>query len=118
MIRVELDMFSGRENPAWALDAAESSRFVEVLRNLEPTAYVQTDAGLGYRGFRTTGVPGFDAVVVRRDIVQLRRHNRVETLHDSGHCLEALLLTSAKARIDSDLYELVAGWIRNGPTTN
>lgn len=57
---VELDVFSGRVNPLWQLDAGQEQRVRALQQGLpergEPMA---EPPGLGYRGFRYTldGVP-------------------------------------------------------------
>lgn len=48
---VELDVFSGRENPRWTLTAQETARVEELLRGL-PGAPDAPPPGLGFRGFR------------------------------------------------------------------
>jgi hypothetical protein len=50
---VELDLFSGRPNPAWELDDATTKQLRRLLGSLAavPTR-PQEPPGLGYRGFR------------------------------------------------------------------
>lgn len=50
---IELDVFSGRPNPRWHLDAPTTAQLIEIHRRLEPT-FVPTaePPALGYRGFR------------------------------------------------------------------
>ena len=52
-VPVELDIFSGRENPRWVLDRTGSDRLRELHRRLR-SGQPSTDEppGLGYRGFR------------------------------------------------------------------
>jgi len=47
---VELDVFSGRPNPTWALTAAEGDDLLARSKCL-PAADEEMSAGLGYRGF-------------------------------------------------------------------
>jgi hypothetical protein len=48
-LRIELDVFSGRPNPSWVLDAQQSAL---VAARIRPGAACTTkEAGLGYRGF-------------------------------------------------------------------
>lgn len=53
-IEVELDIFSGRENPRWQLAPEMTSKLVDLLLADEVRSSVPTPAaapGLGYRGF-------------------------------------------------------------------
>ena len=53
MFEVELDIFSGRPNPRWTLDAAEESELITRLldRSVPIGPVAITDGKLGYRGF-------------------------------------------------------------------
>jgi len=58
MFEIELDIFSGRPNPRWTLDAAEGKEFLtRLLDRTVPMAPISSREGLGYRGFicRATG---------------------------------------------------------------
>lgn len=49
---VELDIFSGRPNPRWQLDAPGAGRLLELHRHLTAGARPSAEPpGLGYRGF-------------------------------------------------------------------
>jgi hypothetical protein len=48
---VELDLFSGRPNPRWELDARGRDHLAQLLRRLRPAAAAADLPGLGYRGF-------------------------------------------------------------------
>ncbi|KQS48110.1 MULTISPECIES: hypothetical protein [unclassified Sphingomonas] len=51
-MRVELDIFSGRPNPVWELDAPGSTALVTRLASLSEHAPGAVELqGLGYRGF-------------------------------------------------------------------
>ena len=53
MFDIELDIFSGRPNPRWTLNAAEEAELLQrLLDRTVPTAPMTiTDGKLGYRGF-------------------------------------------------------------------
>ena len=59
MFEVELDIFSGRPNPRWTLNAAEEAELLQrMLDRVVPIApSTIADGKLGYRGFlvRATG---------------------------------------------------------------
>ena len=51
-MRVELDMFSGRPNPVWQLDAVAEQELLELERALQPAGRLANEPpALGYRGF-------------------------------------------------------------------
>ena len=50
-MKIELDMFSGRPNPAWEPSAGEQAEITARLLNLPPSPPVMEPDGLGYRGF-------------------------------------------------------------------
>lgn len=51
-IEVELDIYSGRENPRWSLDSAQATRVVTLLRSEGRQMLPEPRRpALGYRGF-------------------------------------------------------------------
>ena len=51
-IEVELDVFSGRPNPRWDLDADTEAEVLAILqRDAHAAASAPAPVGLGYRGF-------------------------------------------------------------------
>src|SRR5205823_6084799 len=55
-MRVELDAFSGKQNPAWDLSDAQVKGFGRAFESLVPVDPDKRDEGkLGYRGFKVTG---------------------------------------------------------------
>ena len=53
MAQVELDLFSGRPNPAWQLDESRTRQLQQLVASLSPASTGPPDPpGLGYRGFR------------------------------------------------------------------
>jgi len=50
-LRVELDVFSGRTNPSWALTPSECEEIVTRLNRLASAAAPPAPPSLGYRGF-------------------------------------------------------------------
>lgn len=105
---VELDIFSGRENPTWILsraDAESLSSLIEKLPLSEPKPLFE---GLGYRGFIVTlPVPrtGVKSVRVYKSIVKL---GDTAFRRDAERTVERWLLTKAKSALDQELYELAA----------
>ncbi|MBM3502107.1 MAG: hypothetical protein FJX74_25930 [Armatimonadetes bacterium] len=101
---MELDVFSGRPNPAWTLTHAESEELAALLQGLaasDPSPAVYE--GLGYRGLlvRPLGGPGLRIVrgAVREDLEGGR------TWHDPDRHIERLLIEKARAQVTPDLHE-------------
>ena len=53
-VSIELDVFSGRPNPAWALEKEEAKHLNDLLQNLPVEQSPVPADGLGYRGFIVT----------------------------------------------------------------
>ena len=65
-MHVEADLFSGRPNPGWTLDAREAEEFSRLFRGLpEGGAGRQPFEGLGYRGMVVRGAEACEEVRVR-----------------------------------------------------
>jgi len=96
---VVLEIFSGRPDPSWPLDARHTG---ELLRRLEllPAAResaLPAGAPLGYRGLHVSLTEGTDGriVEVRRGYIADRRR----ILEDRGRALERWLLGTAPAEL-------------------
>lgn len=48
---IELDVFSGRQNPSWSLSEEEIMEFLEAFQDLPSADKPSQEIGLGYRGF-------------------------------------------------------------------
>lgn len=85
-IEVELDIFSGRPNPRWALSAEAAKR---LQADLEERATAESPAalGLGYRGFvirNLSGDSGTPPVVrVFRSVVTIPERDRQIAFRDT-----------------------------------
>lgn len=54
-VRIELDVFSGRENPSWELSREDAREIIALLRSKnERAAQPHPLKGLGFRGFVIT----------------------------------------------------------------
>ena len=113
-LRVELEIYSGRVNPSWAIDADAAAEFRRRLAAL-PTAASAPDTAeaLGYRGLRVTGrADGAAEIVVARGGVTVRRAASASgTFRDDGRALERWLLDTGRAALDPALYAYVVGEI-------
>ena len=112
ILRIELDIFSGRENPFWILTSNESQVFMEKVLSLPKGDKNESiDSGLGYRGFIITGdllkEKCFEEIRVFKGAANIRAKDYLINLSDSGRGLELWLIKTARTRIDEELYESV-----------
>ena len=110
MSRIELDIFSGRPNPGWDLNAAQRAELRRRLARLSPSMAKVTVPGLGYRGF------------IVRDDEELRIfHGHVLPGSDTDNArsaaadqeIERWLLETGKAVMDASLHDWVLQQIGN-----
>lgn len=108
-VHVEVDAFSGRPNPGWNLSDHEAAQLVERLAKLVETVPQDRSIpqGLGFRGLKISGLPGYDSLVVYRDVVESSQMNRRHQWTDSSRSLEQFLLQTARGHLDPSLYKLV-----------
>jgi hypothetical protein len=96
-LRIELDVFSGRANPSWILDRAESEALLTRLRVGRPC--VPRPDRLGYRGFLVWQIGRQAAepwLRVGHGIITPTGLGAVSRLDDGG--LEEFLIEQAAAR--------------------
>ncbi|HSG40370.1 MAG TPA: hypothetical protein VLE27_12090 [Thermoanaerobaculia bacterium] len=110
-VEVELDIFSGRPNPAWKLSEEEASQFLGMLYEL-PGAEAQPDEGkLGYRGFVVSFKDPQGQVATARiheGTVERSAGGSTEYFADKDRKLERWLLQASASRLSPDLYDIVA----------
>ncbi|HEX2092151.1 MAG TPA: hypothetical protein VHG28_07095 [Longimicrobiaceae bacterium] len=111
-MRVEADLFSGRPNPAWTLDEAESATFARLFAGLVRTAAPPwLEDGLGYRGLRVTGTDGgigeCEEVRVLRGHVAARCTDGERSYLDTERALERWLVGSARGRVDAQVLQML-----------
>jgi len=111
-IRVELDAFSGRPNPAWALNDEQARQLLALLSALPIASLaVAPNGDLGYRGFKLTGVPGEPEVFVGRGRVIAAGPGKVRCRMDDPRAIEAFLLDTARGHLDGPLWQAVVSLI-------
>jgi len=110
-LKVELDIFSGRSNPAWELGEREMSEFESMIQRALPARGEVELPVLGYRGF----------VVYRPEPLrvfqnQLLKHRDQTPVEQSvatvGTHVELWLLERGKALLDGSVYDAVRDAIR------
>jgi hypothetical protein len=115
-MQTELDIFSGRENPAWKLNDEQSKEFLARFKSLEPNESKKPFfGGLGYRGLRVTMLEGYDEVRIWNTIVETRRGDKRERWRDKDRALEKYLFRTGKDHLDSSLYDRIASEIDKSP---
>jgi hypothetical protein len=106
---VELDLFSGRPNPTWALDERSAQQIQQLIDSLAPTHLPPPEApALGYRGFRVSLEDRSYRVWNTHVIVAAGDHRA-----DPDRKVETFLLDHLPAE-HSDLRELVDARARRG----
>lgn len=113
-VQVELEVYSGRPNPSWALRADQAAEYRRRLDALPAAAAApHADDALGYRGLRVTD--GAAEVRVARGGVTARRGAETRALRDEGRAFERWLVETGRGALDPALYEYVAGEVRSAP---
>jgi hypothetical protein len=98
---VEVDLFSGRPNPAWVLSEAQVRRLLEIWNGLKPAdpAGSEQFPRLGYRGLTLAG-PGDERWIASGGVVTHASSSPVpehERRSDPERRFEGALLNSAPA---------------------
>lgn len=106
MTEVELDVFSGRPNPVWRLDAAAETRLNDLIAAAAPVASGRISDGLGYRGF-VVRYPDRTVRVQRGTIVIERGADR-QYRADPDRAVERWLLVTGHAALDAGIREFAA----------
>jgi hypothetical protein len=93
--RVELDLFSGRPNPAWQLSADEAAAFSSRIAGLPAAEQMPARDALGYRGILvfTHGEGAPRSVKVRDGIVSVEQSGDVRSYRDTRQIERWLLET-------------------------
>jgi hypothetical protein len=106
--KVELDMFSGRENPTWTLSRTDTETLLAMIETTSPSHPKPLFDGLGYRGFVVrfpVPVAGVKSVRVFKGTIKL---GTTSCREDAERTIERWLLTKAKSALNQQLYELAA----------
>ncbi|QSQ20888.1 hypothetical protein JY651_37550 [Pyxidicoccus parkwayensis] len=109
--RASVDMFSGREAPAWDLASTDARDVRQAVQALPATTRAMPDVGLGYRGFEVKWEDGAHAKVYR-DIVEYTQGGRTVLLEDAGRKLEQRLLSGARQHLAPDLFTAVESQVQ------
>lgn len=111
-LRVELDVFSGRENPTWILSTQDEWVFIEKFRTLPKIkGEVSGWNGLGYRGLivRCGSIEdkSVGEIKIHNGTVSAIIENNASNYSDPGRVLELWLVKTAKDHIEDKLHESI-----------
>ncbi len=121
---VEVDLYSGRPNPAWPLTPEEVAQLVERIDGLAPADQAEPPGRLGYRGLR------FGLQAQGREIASgesfdghLRFQDSAGSRHlaDPGGEVERWLIETGEGKIEPQVYQTLrneaeSSWTRKkGP---
>lgn len=116
-MQVELDIFSGRENPNWSLTAEQATAVRQKLSSLpdNPNPSPAIFNGLGYRGFLLTDTIDERLISVWRETVIIRHGAARLAKVDRERYLEQLLLQTARSHLEPELFRWVQTQIEAAP---
>ena len=107
-MQVEADVFSGRPNPRWPLDAALGAELARRLGELPAARPEPPFEGLGYRGLVVTGLEGeCPEVRVHDGRVRAECGGETRAWADAGRALERWLLATGEGRVEPATMELL-----------
>lgn len=110
-LKVELDIFSGRPNPAWELGERDASEFESMIQRARPARGTVELPALGYRGFVVYRPEPWR--VFQSQLLKLRDHTSVEqSVSTVGADVERWLLERGKALLEGSVYDAVRDAIR------
>lgn len=117
-MQASLNIFSGRPDPHWLLNAAETEILLQKVQSLDSTVTdLVKPEELGYRGISVRsldpGATNFVELTAFRNIVWVTRVNGdVHILADKSNSIEVWLLGTAGPHLPSDLLDYAAREIK------
>ena len=112
-MQVEADIFSGRPNPRWTLDEADTAVVAAMLGALRPAPRAPAEApGLGYRGVVLTGVeaayPGCSEVRLHGATATVTCIEGTRHLADPGRRVETWIVQTARRHVEPEVFQAIA----------
>lgn len=110
-VEVRVDLYSGRENPAWKLGETDAARFLSLIAALPYNSTITPTVpdGLGYRGIRvavnSTGVAQRFVIANGNVIAEVTKTTDRRNLRDPDRGLEKWLLRTGKEQLGVELLE-------------
>jgi len=110
ILRVELLVYSGRENPSWQLTESESKRFFAMVETLPKQATAPVEESLGYSGvlvFCSDDRHHKSIITIFNTVVTIQQNTKSAELRDHGRKLEEWTVKTGRAKLDPELYRYV-----------
>jgi hypothetical protein len=111
IVRVELLVYSGRENPSWQLTDSESKRFFAMVDRLPKQESAPVEESLGYSGVRVIcfddGNHKLKTITIFNGIVTIQEGKTSVGLLDKGRQLEEWAIKTGRTKLDTELYRYV-----------
>lgn len=116
-VQVELDIFSGKENPRWSLTEEQAAVVLQKLSSFpdNPNPSPGIFNGLGYRGFLLNDPIDRRVINVWRETVIIRQGSTRSSKVDRERQLEQLLLLTARSHLEPELFRWVQTQIEAVP---
>lgn len=118
IVRVELRVYSGRENPSWQLTDSESNRFFALVDRLPHQENALAEEWLGYSGVQVTcfddGHHKLRTITIFNGIVTIQEGKINVGLLDHGRQLEEWTVKTGRTKLDPELYRYVLRELTSG----
>jgi hypothetical protein len=105
-IRIELDIFSGRQNPSWELTEKEATEMLGRMKNLPSSPLPLIVPGLGYRGFIVSNQDKIEGLPIQIRIYNgtiTTTENEFVNYYEDINKIESWLLEQAQKRGYGDI---------------
>ena len=116
--QVELDVFSGRPNPSWALSDIERATFIKLAAGLATTAEQAYPGRLGYRGMMVSLRNDAGGELIWRvwgHVAQRTSGATTAYYGDPQQRLQKWLLQAGQPHLAADLFETVQADVTANP---
>jgi hypothetical protein len=110
-VDVEIDLYSGRENPAWKLGGVDAARLLTLVAELPRNSGIipAMPERLGYRGLRlavtSAGATERFVIAYGNVTIESAKATQWRNFRDPNRALEKWLLRTGKQQLGEDLIE-------------
>jgi len=108
-MQIQVDIFSGRPNPAWEATPQEAEDIEAVLASLPVAAgdVPPPSEQLGFRGFWLSDRQSNRRIYVHGSAVQIQTAATVTAKLDSGRQLQQMLVNMSRSHLDVNLFDFL-----------